>query len=74
MLPTPAERNVVSMPHVSARYADSRVLVSGVIASTQISMRPLPPSVRACTPFDRRLKHPSSMYQTASDSGVSSLK
>ena len=45
-----------------------------LIASTQISIRPLPPAVRACTPLERRVNEPSSMYQTASASGVSALR
>ena len=45
-----------------------------LIASTQISMRPLPPAVRCCSPLDRTVNEPSSMYQMARASGVSALR
>ena len=62
------------MSQVSARYAARRVRVSGSIASIQISRRPLPSLVRACRPLARSVKPPSSMYQMASESGVSCLR
>ena len=31
-------------------------------------------AVRSCTPLERTVKQPSSMYQIASDSGVSALR
>ena len=59
---------------MSVRYRASRMRVSADMASTQISDRPLPPAVRSCRPFERTVNDPSSMYQTASDSGVSCLR
>ena len=59
---------------MSDRYSTSRVRVPSVIASTQISDRPLPPFVRSWRPFARGLNEPSSWYQMASDSGVSAFR
>jgi hypothetical protein len=39
-----------------------------------MAMRPLPPIVRCCNPFDRTVNEPSSMYQIASASGVSAFR
>ena len=63
------------MPHVSDEVVDQTVAsCRGDIASTQISERPLPSFVRSCSPRTGRMNPPSSMYQTASDNGVSCLR
>ena len=62
--------SLTSSLRVSRRYWTRRSREPGDIASTQISIRPVPPAVRSCTPFERTVKLPSSMYQTASASGV----
>ena len=45
-----------------------------LMASTQISIRPVPPLVRSWTPLERTVKQPSSMYQIAKASGLRLLR
>ena len=65
---------IITAGVIAVTFAINEFLFTLLIASTQMSTRPVPPRVRRWTPADRTVNPPSSMYHTASANGVNAFR